>query len=99
MDTNKLILISAAGGLALYTHYFKTPEFIKILFNNSMFRIVYLGFLFIFNFEDNPNMAIILSLLFLLTIYLINKEEMQENLEYVKAYQKIQEERRKIYQN
>jgi len=99
MELNKLILISSATGLALVVHYFKTPKFIKIIFNNSMFRIVYLSFLFIFNFKDNPSMAIILSLLFLLTLYLINRDEMSENLEYVKAYHEIQKERRKIYQN
>ena len=81
----------------IYVYFAKTPKFVKQLFNNSLFRIVILIFLFIFRYDKSPTISLTIALLFILTTYFINKEEIEENIEYVKAYREIQKEKRKLY--
>jgi len=83
--------------IVVYTYFLKMPKFIKHLFNNSIFRIIFLSFLFIYRYDKTPGIAITLALFFILIIYFINKEDLNENIKYVKAYKQIQKEKRKVY--
>jgi hypothetical protein len=91
---NIVIPIIAGIIISIYVYIGKTPELIKNLFNNSLFRIVYLSFLFIYRFDKNPTISLTLAIFFMLTIYFINRDYLNENIGYVYTYHKLQKELR-----
>lgn len=81
-----ILLLIAAFLIALYPYLIRVglPPYIRELFMNDIFRFVYLTLLMIFTFEAAPHVAIILSLIFVLTLYILNHQEMRENFDQVK---------------
>jgi len=62
------------------------PSFIRDLFSNAVFRVVFLSTLLIHAFKKTPHVAFAVSLIFVLTMHLINKEEISENLRAAERY-------------
>lgn len=63
------------------------PLYIETLFKNTIFRVLFLSLLLIFNFNKTPHVAVIVAMIFVLTIQYLSTKEMNETFEYVKAYQ------------
>lgn len=61
------------------------PDYIRNLFNNTIFRVAFLSLLLIHNFNNAPHVAIIVALIFVLTLDYLSQQEMKENFEYIKA--------------
>ena len=77
--------------LILYSHHIRIvpPQFIKNLFGNNIFRVVFLSLLLIYKFEKAPHVSIFIALVFVLTMHFINKDEIKENFQYVKYINNI----------
>lgn len=64
----------------------KLPIFIRNLFNNPIFRFVFLSLILIHNFSYAPHVAIAVVLLFTLTMYSIRQEELKENFYFLDSW-------------
>ncbi len=62
------------------------PHYIRNLFNNTIFRIVFLSLLIIFGFNKSPQVAIIVALIFVLTLQFLREREVKENFEYYEQF-------------
>nr|QBK88356.1 MAG: hypothetical protein LCMiAC01_00200 [Mimivirus LCMiAC01] len=86
---NKYVTIILTLFLFLYGYTLSRvalPNYIKNLFNNNIFRIVFLSLLLIYNFDKSPHVALAVSIVFVLTLYYIGEREMKENFAYLEAY-------------
>lgn len=86
---NEYVFVILASLVALYgaNARVKLPEFIRNLFENAIFRVVFLSLLLVYNFNKKPQIAVIVSLVFLLTMQYLSQMEIQENFELVEAFQ------------
>jgi Cu/Ag efflux pump CusA len=66
----------------------KLPNYIKKLFDNTIFKIVFLSLLLAYNFKAAPHVAVIVALTFVLTLDYMNQQEMRENLSYLEYFVK-----------
>ena len=84
---NEAVVVGIALLIGLYASMVrvKLPAPIVELFKNNIFRVVFLSLLLIYRFEKAPHVAVIVALVFVLTMYFINQQERRENFEYVKA--------------
>lgn len=64
----------------------KLPQFIRDLFKNNIFRVVFLSLLLVFKVNSSPTVAFTVALVFVLTMHYINQQEIKENFEYVEAF-------------
>lgn len=82
---NDVVVIILAIVVAMYASMVRVelPEYIKTLFRNNIFRIVFLSLLLIYSFRAAPHAALAISLVFVLTLYFLNIEETKENFAYL----------------
>ena len=83
---NDYVAIGLAFLVALYglsMGRIRLPGYLRNLFSNTLFRIVFLSMLLIFNFRHTPHIAVAVALIFVLTLEYLNKEEAQENFVYL----------------
>lgn len=78
-----LILFIILYGLNLSK--IKLPPYIKDLFNNTIFKIAFLSLLLMTNLNKDPHVAIIVSVVFVLTLEYLNNEEIKENFMYLES--------------
>jgi hypothetical protein len=64
----------------------KLPCSVKNLFDNIIFKMVFLSLIIVYTFEKSPHVALIIALVFVMTLEYLNKEKMYENCEYLKSY-------------
>ena len=86
---NKYVTIALTLFLFLYGYTLSRvtlPGYIKNLFNNNIFRIVFLSLLLMYNFDKSPHVALAVSFVFVLTLYYLGEQEMKENFAYLEAY-------------
>lgn len=63
----------------------KLPSAIRKLFSSNIFRVVFLSiFAMYLNKNTKPHVALIVSIVFVITLEYINQEEIKENYEYTK---------------
>jgi hypothetical protein len=55
------------------------PPYVRNLFKNDVFRVVFLSLLLIYNFEKSPHVALFVALIFVLTLHYLNQQESREN--------------------
>jgi len=67
------------------------PDYLRNLFKNNIFRVVFLSLLLIYNFEKSPRVAITVAVIFVLVMHLINEQEVRENFEYIEAIKNIKQ--------
>jgi predicted neutral ceramidase superfamily lipid hydrolase len=61
------------------------PCYIKNLFKNTIFRILFLSLLLVYKFEKAPYIALIIALIFVLTLDYLTIEETKENFAYLES--------------
>jgi len=64
----------------------RLPSYIKNLFNNTIFRIVFLSLLLVFRFDKAPHAALTVALLFVLTLDYLSYSDVSENFLYLESY-------------
>jgi hypothetical protein len=81
------------AGLALFIGLYgltlsrvELPDYVRNLFNNNIFRVVWLFLLLVFNFNKVPHVAITIALVFVLTLHYINEQEIKENFAYLESF-------------
>lgn len=55
------------------------PKWLVTLFKNDIFRVIYLSLLLIIPFDKAPHIAILVALVFVITLKYIGQQETQEN--------------------
>lgn len=79
-----LILFIILYGLNLGKN--KLPDNIKNLFNNTIFKIIFLSLLLIYTSKNSTQIALIIAILFVLTLEYINNQDMKETLAYLESF-------------
>lgn len=83
----EVLPLIAAALVGLYSFKsFELPAFVVSLFNNLIFRLVYLAVLLIPMMNNMPGVAVSLVLIFLLTLHYIDKQETKETFAYVESF-------------
>jgi hypothetical protein len=65
------------------------PPYVRNLFKNEIFRVLFLSLLIVFRFDKAPSMALMIAIIFVLTLQMINNQEIKENFAYIEAYRNI----------
>lgn len=73
------------------------PIYIRNLFKNEIFRVLFLSLLIVFRFNESPSVAITIAIIFVVTLQMINNQEVRENFEYVEAYTNMNKDKRLQY--
>jgi len=63
------------------------PSYIRNLFNNTLFKIVFLSLLLVYNFKKAPHVALTVALVFVMTLDYLNVEKTKENFAYLEAFE------------
>ena len=93
---NEYVSLGVAMFIVLYglsLARMELPPYIKNLFSNTIFRIVFLSFLLIHNFKKAPHVAIGVALIFVLTLEQLNVNEVKENFAYLESFRASNEKR------
>ena len=85
---NDYVFVALSTFAALYCSQSRVelPGFVRNLFENSIFRVVFLSLLLIYRFEKTPYVAIIVALVFVVTMQHLNNLEIKENFAYVEQF-------------
>lgn len=85
MDLSVLDNENVALGLAMFIAVYgyalartELPKYIKDLFNNDIFKVVFLSLMLIANFNKLPHVAVTVALIFVLTLNYMNEQEIKE---------------------
>lgn len=78
---NEVLVIIMSFVVALYASLVRVdlPEYIKKLFRNDIFRIIFLSLLLIYSFDKAPHVAIAVAIVFVITLHFLNYLEAKEN--------------------
>lgn len=72
------------------------PCYIKNLFNNTFFRILFLSLLLVYNFKKAPHVALTVALVFVMTLDYLSVEKTKENFAYLEAFNsELEDEKRR----
>jgi Na+/proline symporter len=63
------------------------PGYIRNLFNNNIFRVVFLSLLLIHNFNRTPHVAVAIALIFVITLHCLHVQEIKETFVYINNVQ------------
>lgn len=74
---NEYLLVSLALFTTVYASMSRVtlPKFLVKLFKNDLFRVFYLSLLLMFNFNKAPHLAIIIAIIFVVTLNFISQDE------------------------
>lgn len=87
---NEFVAVVLALFIVLYAlnlGKMELPCYIRNLFNNTIFKIVFLSLLLIYPFEHSPHVALTVALVFVLTIEYLNNREIKENFAYLESFE------------
>ena len=83
---NNILVIIIAIIVAAYASQtrIQLPNYIRKLFTNNIFRVVFLSLLLIYSFDKAPHVAIAVALIFVLTLHFLNYQEATENFMFLR---------------
>jgi hypothetical protein len=55
---------------------------LRNLFNNAIFRVVFLSTLVVYGFRESPHIAITIALLFVLSLQFLKEKDIEDNFKY-----------------
>jgi len=91
MTSNSLLNLALAAVVALYAYKrYEIPTMIKEVFNNDIFRLVFLTVFITPILRKTPSLAVTLAILFLMTLHYINEQDKKENMIFVESYRQLQ---------
>lgn len=62
------------------------PNYIRNLFSNNIFRVVFLSLLLTQNLDKSPHVAVTVALVFVITLHYLGEQEIKENFAYLEAF-------------
>lgn len=74
------------GLYAIILSRVELPDYVRNLFTNNIFRVVWLTLLLVFNFNKSPHTAIVVAMIFVLTLHYLNEREVKENFAYLESF-------------
>lgn len=80
-----LAIFVTAYGFALSR--VELPGWLRNLFNNDIFRVVFLSLLLIHNFDRAPHVGVAIALIFVITIHYANVQETKKKLAHLRVMQ------------
>lgn len=81
-----LIIIAIITAIYASTINGKLPIYIRNLFRNDIFRILFLAVLLIYGFKNSPHVVVAISLIFILSLYFLNYQEATENFMFLERF-------------
>ena len=95
---NDAVVIVLTIIVILYASYLRVemPNYIKTLFENNIFRIIFLSLLLILAFNQAPHVAITMAIIFVLTLYFLNEHEAKESFRNLERFKNIHKEHEHI---
>lgn len=89
LDNDYVVAILAlVVGMYAATVGLKTqlPGYIRNLFNNPIFRVVFITLLLVHNYKKAPHAALAVSLILVITLQTLSQQETYENFVYLQSY-------------
>lgn len=86
---NEYVALGVSMFVALYgiaLSRMELPGYLKNLFSNSIFRIVFLALLLIHNYDKAPHIGVAVALIFVLTLEYLSMKEVEENFAYLESF-------------
>lgn len=86
---NEFVAVIVALFIGLYAMNLgkmKLPSYIKNLFDNNIFKIVFLSLLLVYRFEKSPHVALAVALVFVLTIDYLYNQQVKENFLHIESF-------------
>ena len=82
---NEYVITTLLLFLSVYTYMLqmKVPQWLSNLFKNDIFRVIYISLLLMIPFQRAPHVAIIVALVFVITLHFINRDEAIENMKKI----------------
>lgn len=62
------------------------PPYVRNLFKNTIFKILFLSLLLIYRFENSPHVALTVAVVFVLVLDFLDANEMKENFAYLESF-------------
>ncbi len=77
------------------------PTYIKNLFRNTIFKILFLSLLLVYTFEKSPYVALLIALVFVIVLDYLTIEETKENFAYLESLktQVAKNKSKNVYKN
>lgn len=76
------VFIISYSGLFRY----EVPNWVQKLFNNDIFRVLFIGLIAMIPAKQSPHVAIIIAIIFVLTLHFIDQKENKEKMESVEQF-------------
>ncbi len=89
---NDYVTVALALFLGLYgvaLSRVELPDFVRNLFNNAIFRVVFLALLLVFRFDKQPSVALTVAIVFVLTLQYLHAQEVRENFAYLESFRQL----------
>jgi hypothetical protein len=85
---NEYFLIGMAICVTIYASrsQVELPTFMKKLFKNDIFRVMFLSTLLMANFKKAPHVAVAIALIFIVTMNGISNDEIHEQFETMESF-------------
>ena len=86
---NEYVAVGVALFITLYgltLARVELPNYIRNLFTNGIFRVVFLSLLVMQNFNKAPHIAFTVAMVFVLTLYYLGEQEIKENFAYLESF-------------
>lgn len=85
---NEYLLVSLAIFTTIYAsmNRLQLPPYIVKLFKNDIFRILFLSLLLVVNFHKAPHVALVVAIVFIITLNYISHEEARENFTLLETF-------------
>lgn len=85
---NEYLLAGIAIFVAIYVSQERVelPSWVKSLFKNDIFRVVFLFCILFFNLNSAPHVALIMALVFVITLDYILKEDTREQFTHLETF-------------
>ena len=86
---NEYVLIAMTLFVVLYASMgqMDVPTWLKALFKNDVFRVVFLSLLLIYRFDKTPHVALIVALVFIFSMNYVLMDEAQEHFAMIQRMQ------------
>lgn len=86
--SNEYLLLAAALFVAIYAsrNRMQLPDWLMGLFKNDIFRVLFLSLLLMINFKKSPHVAVIVAIVFLITMKYINDHEINEKVAAAESF-------------
>ena len=86
---NEYVAVALALFLGIYAYAasrMELPGYLRNLFNNNIFRVVFLSLLLTQNLNKSPHVAIFIALVFVITLHYLGEQEIKENFAYLETF-------------